>query len=323
MNTIAFLTNQLDVRGTCVALYDYANYYEKILNGRSVIIIPKSGNNDILAVNKFMKRFSIKYYEEKEEIDNILIENKCDILYCIKYGKNDGIYSKKIPTIIHCVFDLSEPHGDIYAAVSKTLAKKYNKKSYVPHMIGLEPSITNNNMKKQLNIPKDAIVIGRIGGRDTFNIEFVKKKIGEIVRKREDIYFIFVNTDKFDNHKQLIYLDKIISSYSKNLFISTCDIHLEAGTMGHSFGISCGEFSVNNKPIIAFNNGKLWNTAHIEILGDKGIYFKDSEELEEIILNFKKEDYEGKDWNCYRDYNPTKVMKKFKKVFIDPLNLKK
>ena len=43
-------------------------------------------------------------------------------------------------TCVHCVFDLSEPHGDIYAAVSETLAKKYNKTVFVPHMSIFQPN---------------------------------------------------------------------------------------------------------------------------------------------------------------------------------------
>jgi hypothetical protein len=38
MKTIAFLSNKLTLRGTEVALYDYADYNEKILGNKSVII---------------------------------------------------------------------------------------------------------------------------------------------------------------------------------------------------------------------------------------------------------------------------------------------
>jgi hypothetical protein len=35
------------------------------------------------------------------------------------------------------------------------------------------------------------------------------------------------------------------------------------------------------------------------------------------MLEFNPNDYINKDMNCYKDYTPDKVMKKFKEVFID------
>jgi hypothetical protein len=318
MTKIAFLSPVINIRGTCVAMYDYADYSEKLLGNKSIIVVPSNhtDKSDIIAINKFVSRFPLLTYDSINDLDNILENEKCDILYCIKYGTRDDIFSRKIKTVIHCVFDLSQPHGDVYTAVSLTLAKKFNTTSFVPHMISLPPSETKENLRKDLSIPEDAIVFGRHGGQDTFNIGFCWEAINFIVKTRRDIYFLFINTPQIVKHPQIKYLPSIVTNDDKNRFICTCDAHLECNTLGHTFGLSMGEFSINNKPIIAYK-GSLWNTAHLDILGDKAFYFKDKAEFYDILTCFNRKKVQESNWNCYSDYTPQKVMEIFKKVFID------
>lgn len=310
---IAFQTDQLDVRGACVSLYDYAHYYELLLGGTSIIITRKIAPHDEEGMYKFSKRFEVRFYDDISDIDYHISD--CDIFYSIKYGKNNGIISKKIKNCIHCVFDLSEPHGDVYAAVSQTLARKYGKELFVPHMIGLHPSTTGDNLRKKLNIPENAVVFGRHGGQDTFDLQFARSAIIHAVYDYQHLYFIFVNTPRFIDHPRVIHLNKIIDFDEKNRFIMTCDAHLECGSLGHTFGLSMGEFSVNNRPIIAYK-GDVWNTAHYDILKDNAIYFTNEDELYQILITFDPKEWKNKDNNCYRDYSPEKVMKIFKDVFI-------
>ena len=319
---ICFYMPRICVRGSSVATYDYMRFNEELLKNESVLVLPKDAfeKNDPLGVKRF-SRFRIVYINEN--LDSTLTEEKCDLLYCIKYGKNDGIFSKKFPTAIHCVFDLSEPHGDIYAAVSESLARKYNSKLFVPHMIALTPS--QGDLREQFDIPKDAVVFGRYGGEDTFNIPFCFEAIFELVQECSNIYFIFINTPHFIfGNRQVLFLPKIITEEDKSKFINTCDAHLECGTLGHSFGCAIGEFSVHNKPIIAYDPDKdkpLWNRAHLDILGDKAIRFRTKEDFKNIIKTFNPIEAQKKDWNCYRQYSPEKVMDQFKKVFIDPIKI--
>ena len=58
------------------------------------------------------------------------------------------------------------------------------------------------------------------------------------------------------------------------------------------------------------------NNEHLHILGDKGIYWKTSDEFYNILTHFVKEDYIGKDLNAYKDYTPENVMKRFHEVFV-------
>jgi hypothetical protein len=307
---ILFHANQLSYRGTEVALYDYAHFNEIFLNNESVIAVP---NNSFFSVNevinKFKKRFkNIIFYDNfnKLKID-------VDLAYFIKSGVNDNIYFKNIKSCIHVVFPNNyEPHGNVYATISNWMSLNFKKDvviPFVPHMINL-PS-NNNDLRNYLNIPKKALVFGRYGGYETFDIEFVKKTILRVLEKRKDIFFVFMCTEKFIEHTNAIFLEISIDTDFKVQFINTCDAMLHARHLGESFGLACGEFSSFNKPIITYKFSE--QKAHIDILKDNGIYYEDEENLFEILNSFEKKEI---DCNAYKDYTPEKVMDKFKKVFL-------
>jgi hypothetical protein len=327
MKVIGFFSSGLCIRGTSVALYDYADHNEKILSNKTFILLQKNGNHDPFALKRFSDRFDIVWVDihNESEKDDIIKNHNISIIYYIRYGKREKLLSDKIKNVIHCVFDMSEPYGDVYAGVSQALSNKFGKNLFVPHMIALQKT-TEDNMRKKLNIPEDAIVFGRYGGMDTFNLDFCWRAIKLILSINKNIYFLFGNTPQYIIHDNIKYIDKIVTEHEKNLFINTCDAHLECGNLGHSFGLAIGEFSVFNKPIIAYKKpliqfrewrGEFWNDSHIKILGEKGIYFSNEKEFLNILLTFKRENYFGKDLNLYREYSPEKVMKIFKEVFID------
>jgi hypothetical protein len=312
---IALHSNQLSLRGTEVALYDYARYNEELLGNESIII---SKHPDVwnyshpLAMEKFRKRFPVFIYRNFNEVEKILDENNIDIFYAQKAGFNDGIISKNRKSVNHVVFQYYEPHGNVYAYISKWLGEKYAS-PFVPYMVTL-PDI-NDNLRKELSIPLDAIVFGRHGGAETFDISYVQEAVKNIARIRKDIYFLFLYTNKFtdDSLKNVIYLDGSEDMEHKIKFINTCDAMLHARQVGETFGLSVAEFSIRNKPVITKINGNRDN-AHIEMLGSKGIYYGDQKELFKILNNFKPDD--SKDWNAYRDYCPEKIMNVFKEVFL-------
>ena len=315
MKRIGFLIEEFNIRGSGIAIYDYAHYNETLLGNKSILLSP-GYKGDEMAFKKFSIRFPIVFYKDLKES---VIENNIDILYMIVYGRKQDSekYTKSLEgvckTVVHCVFDCSEPHGDVYAAVSKTLAGKFGCNKYVNHMISHYPSKDGSNYRKQLGIPEDAIVFGRYGGMDTFNLRWSFDLIRKIVRERKDVYFLFMNTPVIDNHPQIIYLNPTTDIDEKNKFIMTCDANIVFEVLGHTFGMVCGEFGINNKPSIVYNEDHIWNRAHIDILGDDGIYFKNYDELWNILNNFEKKDYEI---TCYSYYNPINIMKEFENVFI-------
>ena len=322
--TIAFHSPTIDERGTCIAIYDYAHFNETILHNSSIIItshqaIRNASRTNSQVLRKFSKRFIIFLYNDSlHDIDETVLKF-CDLVYTIKYGSIDNNLSKKTKNAIHCVFDMSTPHGDIYAGVSQQLANKFNTTNlFVPHMIDFDPdpSISKVFFRRSLNIPDHATVFGRHGGYDTFDISFVKQVISKIVRINPDIYFIFINTPAFAQHSNIIFLNKIIDARKKKEFISSCDAMIHAQSLGESFGLSIAEFSVHQKPIICYGNWVL-NDNYRHILKDKAIYYHSEDELTHILYNFDKMSYKDRtDLNCYSEFTPENVMRIFENVFL-------
>ena len=252
MVKIAFYNSTMCVRGTSVALFDYAKYSQEILKNESIIITPvaRLSDCDLRGLTHFMQNFIVKTHTDLDDLDRILLEEKCDMLYVIKFGNNDGILSKKVKTVIHCVFDMSQPHGDVYAGVSHTLAAKFGKTLFVPHMVSIEPDFSDN-WRRELNIPENAIVFGRSGGPDTWNLSFSWEVIFEVLAETQNIWFLFINTI-IPCHPRIICLPKVTENKEKSKFIATCDAGMELGTMGHTFGLNLAEFSIHNKPLVIY-----------------------------------------------------------------------
>jgi hypothetical protein len=317
---IIFHENQLSYRGTSLAIYDYAQYNQSILNNESVILYNKTNpNNFENAVSNFKSKFNVIGYENINELEKIVEKEKVDVFYAIKSGEKDGIEVSNCKTCIHTVFKNYDPHGDVYAYVSQWLSEimTQNKSPFVPHIVNL-PNYSDN-LRKSLNIPNNAIVFGRHGGAETFDINFVKQTILKFSRKRKDVYFLFLGTNPFTKksffrpYKNIIFLPATIDLETKVKFINTCDAYIHARNQGESFGLSVAEFSIKNKPIITWKNAE--EKAHLQILGNKAILYENTSDLYNILDNF--EPNTNQNWDCYSEnFSPKKVMQKFESVFL-------
>lgn len=314
MITIAFLLLEINVRGTTQASLDYAIGNVNILGNKSILIAPKSNKHDMKTVERLGSILELYFYDN---LESIIVDQNISAIHILKHGQHKNNMTSSIPVFVHCVFDMSNPHGSVYAGVSKTIADKYNSGLYVPHMIGLKPTVNGINLRNFYNIPTDAIVIGRYGGMDTFNIPWVWDVISNLVNTYTNIWFLFANTPKIVNHSRVVYIPMIRGDSEKNGFINTCDCYLEASTLGHSFGLAIGEFDINDKPILMYN-GWVWNNEHHRIMGDRGMYFKTAQELLNTILRFTK-NTTGSIYDGYKKFTPEKVMPIFKKVFLDKI----
>lgn len=338
MKTVLFHVNQFSLRGTEVAIYDYAHFNEVLLNNRSVIASQRQSSHHPDVVKKFSDRFDIRYYDTLEELQKIVIDERIDVFYALKPGQNDGVMLENVKNCVHVVFCHYQPHGDVYAYISEWLADAVSdgRQPWVPHIVSL-PEV-EGDLRRELNIPENAIVYGRHGGLETFDIPFVKREIYKIAARRPDLYFIFMNTDNFLEKKRYYTrkkINKILSTWlfrkksmpniiflegssdiaRKVRFIKTCDAMLHARTRGESFGIACGEFSIFNKPVITCNADWVPERNHIVTLKDKGLYYSSASELGILLSTFKKRP--TKNWDAYTEhFNPKAVMKKFESVFL-------
>lgn len=320
---IAFFLEHYSLRGTEVAVYDYAHYNETILQNKSIVISLNSNiikshkldfNDEIY--NKFKNRFELFEVNTFSEIEALLQQQHINLFYHLKSGEYDTnplwgeITDTK--TFIHCVFNTSYKHGDIYSPISECINKKYGTSYPVfPHIVTIGQS--TESLKTQLNIPNNAIVFGRYGGYE-FNTNFVNKAIVDVALENPNIYFIFMNTCPFsDNIKNIIYLPSSSCKEEKRKFINTCDALLHARPDGETFGLTIGEFSLCKKPTLSWYQGDL---NHFEVLKDKIIPYYNYYDLKEKLLKFNPNDIDMEN-NGYMVYTPEYVMK----IFNELINL--
>ena len=143
---------------------------------------------------------------------------------------------------------------------------------------------------------------------------FARQAVIDAATLRSDLLFLFMNQDAFCDLPNVKFLKGTTDVDKKVAFINTCDAMLHARERGETFGLAIAEFSTKNKPVITYKNSPERN--HIEMLGNKGTYYSNYDELYRFLLNIKRGGFENYDWNCYKDYTPEKVMKQFNDVFL-------
>jgi glycosyltransferase involved in cell wall biosynthesis len=303
---IAFHSNQLGIRGTEVALYDYALGNIEILGNESVIISQK--HSDLQSLDKFKEKFKVYLYDDFSEVEDIIEKENIDAIYYIKSGENDGKLVSNAKNLVHTVFKYKEPHGEVYAYVSEWLSNEMSNGElpYVPHMVNLPKH--NLNYKDNFDT-NGKIVVGWYGG-DNFEIPFARQAVIDIAKKRKDILFLFMNQTPFCNLDNVIFIEGTTDLDEKVAFINTCDFMIHARERGETFGLTIAEFSTLGKPIITYRDSPERN--HIDILGKDGIYYSNYQELYDILDNL----IIFTDINCYRDFTPEKVMNKFNEIFL-------
>lgn len=315
---IAFLENLLSIRGSTVALHDYAHYNETILGNTSAIITRplravEATAQDACAIvyDKFEARFPVFYYSEKSDIQAIIDKEKIDVLYVIKYGLLDGLEDfHRVKTLIHCVFDARQAHGNIFTVISPWLNLAFSTNFPVlPHIVSL-PDIADD-LRNELGIPPDAIVFGRHGGYNEFDHPVPQHVIAHIASQHNNTYFVFMNTRPFLEPcpPRVIFLDKSTDPVYKTKFINTCDAMIYGRSRGETFGLAIGEFSIRNKPVFAPLHAP--EMMHRLILQDRAYWYTDETNLLEQMAGFDPRIARDQSWNMHQDFSPPNVMKIF------------
>ena len=291
--------------------------------------------------------FEVIPYNNINELNKVAKLNSITHTYFMVEGKYQGLWVKDTINLIHSVFNYYEPYGDRHAYVSEWLYRQnlnskiqlkskiragisqriskspYSlnsslKKGFVPHCVYPEAGSCEMFLKK-FNIPKSKFLIGRIGGYDQFNDKEAQKAVFEILDKRKDVVFIFVNTKNFGNHSNIIYVDWL-SYKDKWDFYDACDMFWNGRLMGESYGFSIIEPLMVNKPVIApgaKRNLKM-DKNHISILEPLNLLYATKEELINKTLSIL-ENQSGKIPNYkleVQKYEPEVVASQFKNFFL-------
>ena len=321
---IGFLSNKLTLRGTEITLYDYADCSEKILGHQSIIltrpqhVVMQISRRDVnpLAYEKFEKRFKVEYYINPADVVEIVKRNNIDILFIEKAGSwEDGLVFNCCKTIMHCVFDTTKPHGTLYTSISDSLNKIMKTNIPVlPYMVRVHP--TAENFRQEYGIPADAVVFGSYSGADEYTMDHVKRVVCDVVQNPSfsNIYFIYLNIDQFGpTSDRLKFFPGTADMEYKKRFINTCDAMLYGRTGGETFGLSCGEFCISGKPVIARPGEH--SCAHEDLLGDSMIKCSTYSEVFDVVTNWDKyrRDTAGA---AYFNYTEENVMR----IFQNSLN---
>jgi len=346
---------------------DYAQGNKGILGNQSFFLMPWRGGAEQHPVSQRMREIApLRFYRSPGEREEILREERADFFYCIKNGFNDGVFSRKVPTGIHAIFRESEFHGDVYAYVSPWLSDvmAYRKAPWVPHMVNLADE--DGNLRGEeggrwsevgspwegIDVPSDAMVFGRHGGDDSFDIPWVQKAVVETAKKNPEIWFLFLNTREFHGAAGLPnirFLPATADPLLKRRFLNTCDVMIHGRQRGETFGLSCLEFAMLGKPVLTYGGSP--ERAHLEILGDSAVVYDNASELRKLIEDRGRwsevrgmKSVGGNQWSVvrglgaeaeahrprttdhrlpskpvkdkFKDYQPETVMQKFQEVFL-------
>ena len=322
MLRIAFHDNNLCLRGSSVALYQYAHYNEKILGNKSYILSCPAANLD--ALPKFKARFDVNLAHFHDHTP-FLLQNKVDYLYVIKAGGIDGVAMSNPPTLVHAVFCSNAPHGHRYAYVSDWLCRAMGydiEKHSVPHIAEPLPAPTYS-LREKLGISPNKRVFGCYAGSTEFNITWVQELICYIAAENPDIVFLLMNIEDFrfrwphapvTTHNNIIFLPGTYDMHEKAAFVNACDAMIHARSGGETFGCAVAEFSMANKPVLTY--GDSGERSHIELLGERGIFYRTQDELRDMFLNLPKYIKHDDYYKAYDCCSPEIIMERFKKVFL-------
>jgi glycosyltransferase involved in cell wall biosynthesis len=324
MTQIFMHVDHLSERGSTTALYEYAKCLSQLGHEISIFYQKNSPYTNLLALAEMSKFFYTHGYSDFYEINN-KFEGQFEYAYFLKGGESDGKLIDGAKNYVHSMFQFWEPHGDSYAYVSAWLADTMRRKqevvdrknkfksignvefNFVPHIVDMPK--TFQNIRKKIGVPEDAICGVRIGGKDSFDIPWVHWAI-EYMAKEYGFYFIFVNTSKFSNHKNIIYLDTITDKQYKADLLSSADFFIHGRSRGESFGISIIEALQLSIPVLAWSGGIDKNHT---VLLDSNYLYKDCYDLIRKMRDIEFKNLQKVEGGI--EFRPNCVMTKFLEIF--------
>lgn len=282
---VGFCEGALSFRGTTRAIVNYCSALQEH-NIQTAYIFHANRKNDISAGSLFLNQGTeIRPIEKKEEINDFNL----DFLYHVSadYGESHKWLEKcKCTTFLHQI-GFQKPESkfcDIFAYASHWQNYYFSggNSNVLPYIIK-EPSNSYDLIhgRETLGIPRDAIVLGRHGGQDTWNLSFVNTAIEDVIKQRKDIYFLFMNTPNFIDHPQVIFLKGTHVDKQVELFIRSCDAMLHARWEGETFGLACSEFLIRRKPIISWSGSRERN--HIYLAENSSLMYNTYADLVSLL----------------------------------------
>jgi hypothetical protein len=184
---------------------------------------------------------------------------------------------------------------------------------FVPHIV--HPPSTTEDLRVELGIPDDAVVFGRHGAADAFNIEFVQRAVIAAVEERREVWFIFLNTNRFATHERVVHIPRVDDREDVSRFVNTCDYMIHALAHGENFGLAVAEFAVAGVPVMAFLDAA--HRAHFDLLSPGLLIgYRD---YDDVLHSFRTLEprVSPVPSDIATRYGTEAVMKRFASVFLD------
>jgi hypothetical protein len=316
MAIIAFDGRVLNERGTSAALFDFADGAERQLGHRSVVF-HQTGTDAYNpgAVKLFAQRFEPIAYADFEDLKDKVRSVGAEVFYSFNFGLADRRVVPGVRNAVHALFQHYRPYGEAYAYISEWMARHVamGRRPWVPLIVNLPPA--ERSLRRDWGFPEDAVVLGRHGGYDQFDLPFVHGAVAAALERRRDLHFAFLNTRPFIQHERVCFLEPVYDLVGKSNFIASCDGMLHARKAGEGFGLAPAEFLSFDKPVIRWEGGKDRN--HLHMAPDPPRVYRTARDLLRILLAFQREDARGHWRAAVEGYAPAAAMRKFSEVFIE------
>jgi hypothetical protein len=337
-------------RGDAVNARSYYYALRDLLGIPSVLTFDANAPHNNFSVIDALKREGIPLFAYSSQADLHAFAKREQIshAYFYKAGFYDERWVPGVRNCVHAVFNVLQPHGDVYAYLSEWLFREQFKKtaipwpedqfrqiqavsgsSYFPNLgqgIGWVPPIVSPpspsnpaGFRSRLAIPKSAKVVGRIGGMTTFEDPEAQRAVISILNQNPSIYFVFVNTAPFYQHERIRYVDAIISDKDKADFFCACDLTLNGRLGGESFGFGVCESLYYGVPVIgpALSRNPNMDAHHVDLLSALNLLYSDADSLVALMLA-QIESPVSKELlrSVVEKFSPANVMSQFRSVFI-------
>ncbi len=325
MTKVAFLLDNYTVRGVEGVAWAYAWYNQAMLGNESVVIVKRRRDREFKddTTDESVQRFT-GVFETHElpvsAVDDALRDLGVDVCYMPVHGANDPEFvPSSVPVLTHCVFRSATTAGTLRTAVSRTVAAE-GRVRVLPNVIDLHAPC--GDLREELGIPRDAFVFGCIGGRDSFDIPWVRDAVTRVAADRPDIHFVFVHIRPFDDAPpaNVRFLPATVDGARKRRFVDTCDAMIHARSIGETFGCACGEFAVCGKPVVTCALTEPWgDLEHLSLLGGKGVLYRDPSQLDALLRDTEALRRRESPDCGYDGCTPEHVMPLFRRALEDTL----
>ena len=319
---VSFDGGRINERGVAVAMFDYAWHGRALLGVEPVILHDVRVAPEPEHVKRFADAFPTLPYDSEEAMQRLIERERIDVAYFLKTRRHDSRTARASRTAVHEVFRFFDPHGDAYAYISPWLADTMTGGRYpaVPLIVDpLQPSLAlraRSNLREHLGVPADALVVGRHGAPDQFNIPFLPKAIEAALERRKDLWVLLLNTTRFSDHPRIVHLPATPDRHDVANFIAACDAGLNGRRVGENFGLALAEFLAQDRPVLVWEGGRDRN--HLALVDDPAFIYRTRADLTQKLCALERRDWGGVWQARIAPFAPPAIMKTFAEVFLAP-----